>query len=380
MQRLHNWLWLSIVVACGGTSALLPLDPPVTCRTGNCGKEEFRRAVPSKTSVRIDSPKQSGKPGARPLDAVSEDFEEVVDYVEGIDQVIDGAFGDLEYLIGETPEVAEDNLHRWRAQLEDGTGEGVLELQSADETTFTLAYSEGDAGFEPGSVDPILTGEITTTEAGLASFKLEFDLDADAVATNSDDSGKILIDGHPFQDEGREVFFDLVEVSIDNESPETSLTTYWRFDDGSDALEYIADIDDEQTTVYARWNDDGVGRYDHHVAYTDDDLGAVDEIATACWSDGGREVFDAEADFAEDGIHGVIDGDEDDCEFGPLDSHPNPGAEFANLPQEGEWDALELIAPGGEPGDGDAKRSHKLRPIANNHHSNHHLTRASASL
>jgi hypothetical protein len=31
-----------------------------------------------------------------------------------------------------------------------------------------------------------------------------------------------------------------------------------------------------------------------------------------------------------------------DCAFGPVDGHPDPGADFDDLPDEGEWDDLDL--------------------------------------
>ena len=240
----------------------------------------------------------------------------------------------------------------------------MLELHTSDETAFTLAYSEGAAGFDPGTVTPILGGQISTSADGLAKFALDFDLDANSEATGASERGLIKIAGHPFHGGEREILFDLEAVSIDGSPAETSITTYWRFDDGSDGLEYLADVEGEQATVYARWNDDGVGRYDHHVAFTDEDLGPVDEVATACWSDGGAEVFDAYAMFDDSGIYGQLDGSEADCHYGPLDSHPNPGPEFANLPAEGDWASLELLDPPGE-GDAPNKRTARrgLRPV-----------------
>ena len=36
-----------------------------------------------------------------------------------------------------------------------------------------------------------------------------------------------------------------------------------------------------------------------------------------------------------------LDGEESACVFGPVADHPNPGADFEDLPGEGEWQALE---------------------------------------
>jgi hypothetical protein len=150
----------------------------------------------------------------------------------------------------------------------------------------------------------------------------------------------------PFDGGDHEIWYDFAQFADGDEPLEDSITTYWTFDDGSGALEYLADFDDAEVTVYVRWGDDG-GRYDHHALYEDPDLGLVDDIATNCWAADGAELFDAWAviDQALD-YEGEIDGDEADCAFGPVADHPDPGADFDDLPEEGEWDDLELDAGG----------------------------------
>jgi len=176
-----------------------------------------------------------------------------------------------------------------------------------------------------------------------ADFDLTIDLDALDEVLAEDISGDIVIAEMPFPGGEREVWYDFHQVDLGDGDIENSRTTYWELDDDdSAALEFVADWDDQIATAFARWDDDG-GRYDHHTAYVDDQLGQVDEIATSCWTAGGAEVFDGWAVIDDAGeYYGEIDGDEAECDFGPVADHPDPGDEFDDLPGEGEWDDLEL--------------------------------------
>jgi hypothetical protein len=44
------------IAACGSESSSTPPDKLPDCPSGNCGKESFRRAVPTRAEVRIDRP------------------------------------------------------------------------------------------------------------------------------------------------------------------------------------------------------------------------------------------------------------------------------------------------------------------------------------
>ena len=337
---------LSVVGACGGGSDGPVLDPPVTCRTGNCGNETFRRAVPSKTSVEIDSPRKAAKRAGRPLDAISEEFTLVSDYVDATDDQIAGVFADLEYMVGGTPTEETAESVTWEFVLEDNQTTGILEVALTSEDTFHLTYTEDDLDSN------ILDGEVSTDGDGLASFTLDFDLAADAEQTGEVKSGVITLAGHPFAGGAREIFYDEAAVSFGGSAPRNTRSTYWRFDDDSDGLEFLQESEAQDIEVYARWDDEGDGRYDSHASADEGPggIGLVETIQTACWTDFGAEEFDAFAFYNDTDFYGEIEGNEDDCFYGPVDDHPDPGSDFDDLPQDGEWDLIELLAvPAGRP-------------------------------
>jgi hypothetical protein len=313
--------------------------------------------VPTKKSVSIDFARTSNASANGPVDVsefgssvraletVSPIYQALALYVDDITTEIAEIFDDLQDVATIPPEVEETTLHRWRKpDAEEANLDRVLVLQSPDEREFELVYYLGTTGFDPTEADAVLTGTVYLDANG---NKETFDLDVnlDALSTILDDftaTGAIQISAMPFDGGAREIWYDFDAVAFDGDAPETSLTTYWIFEEGSGALEYLSSINDEEATVFARW-DEGGGRYDHHVQYNFDELGFVDDIATNCWNANAAETFDAWAVIDDDlNYYGEIDGFEDDCRFGPVDGHPNPGQDFDNLPAEGEWDDLEL--------------------------------------
>jgi hypothetical protein len=349
---------LSTALACGGGDdggdGSID-DPPPACPSGDCGDEAFRRAIPTAGSVRIGFRRPSARtaPGASggavsssqlALEALSPALLEVSEYVDGINGIIDDIFLDLEELAGTTPEIEEETLHQWRGDDPDLPGhEDVLIVTTDDEVTYELELHIGPAGFEPDETTPVMAGTVTVEDEVKSEFHLVIDFDAaTAIDPSIDVSGTLDIAAMPFDGGPREIWYDLRDVSFGGEPPETSRTTYWVFAEDSGALEYVAATDHAEATVFARWDGDG-GRYDHHAAYDHEELGPVDEIMTNCWDASGAEVFDAWAlidDTAS--LYGELDGDEADCEFGPVADHPDPGDEFASLPGDGEWDEIEL--------------------------------------
>ncbi len=360
-MRFGN-LGLALMVgmgACGGgESGVPPVDPPIPCPSGNCGNESFRRAIPSQDTVRIRFGAQGrrapGAAGHEPgggtaLEALSPAYDSVDAYVGDINGDIDDIFAGLEELAQATPEIAEDTLHQWRVVDDlDPTLDEVLTVASDDGVTYTLDYAVGPTGFDPANAAPILYGTVHVSGDEKEDFDVTIDLDAlTAIVPEADATGDIDIRMQPFAGGFREIWYDLDAVSVGGDPLETSITTYWIFDDGSGALEYLADFDGAEATVYARWSDAG-GRYDHHAWYQDPELGPVDEIMTDCWDPLGGQTFSAWAAIdASATWYGAIDGDELDCVYGPVEDHPDPGADFDDLPAEGEWDdvAFETVGP-----------------------------------
>jgi hypothetical protein len=343
MQRLTMCLpllCLALTAACGDESG--GSDPLPACPSGNCGKEEYRSAVPRRDGVRIPSPRSSTARLRVPLDAQSDALITVDDHVQEIDELIDAVFTDIESTAGTTPVIESDTEHQWRRPDPDVAGqEEVLWITSTDGQTFEIEYLLGADGFDVETATPIVHGSMVVDEDD-GDFELVVDLDALADASGETMSGEIVIAEMPFSGGDREVWYDFHAVDFGDGDVEDSRTTYWEIDESSHALEFVADFEDEVMTVFARWDAEG-GRYDHHAAYVDAELGQVDTIATNCWSDGGAEVFDAWAIIDEDTYYGEIDGSEDACEFGPVEDHPNPGEEFDDLPADGEWDLLDLL-------------------------------------
>ena len=337
-------LLASLAAACGGGDGGDDGND-LPCPSGNCGQESFRRAVPTADRLRIKSPTGSpGKPGGvLPLDPVSDKLIAVDGEVDDINLVIDDIFADLDDAASTTPEIESDAEHQWRYELVDAPGlDEVVRITTEDGVTFHIEDYIGAAGFDPATVAPVLSGDVVVDEDSAGDFALTIDLDAYAAATGEVMQGDIVIALMPLDGGLDEVWFDYNEVSVDGGEVETSRTTAWVWDEASVGLEYLADVDGNFVTVYARWDDLG-GRYDHHVAYEDPAAGPLDEIATNCWTESGAETFDAWAVINSVGdYYGELDGDEASCDFGPVADHPTPGEDFDDLPADGEWTLLEL--------------------------------------
>jgi hypothetical protein len=332
---------LVALAACGGGGGG---GDPLPCPSGNCGQESFRRAVPTSARLRISTPTGSQKPGGpASLDAVSGALVEVSAEVDEINLVIDEIFDDLDDAVSTTPEIESETEHQWRFELVDEPGlDEVVRVTSADGVTFTIEDYIGEAGFDPAAATPVLSGEVLADDEAAAELALSIDLDAYAAVTGDVAQGEIVIAVMPLAGGEDEIWFDFHAVSFDGEPVETSRTTAWIWDEASVGFEYVADADGNLVTVYARWDDAG-GRYDHHVAWTDPDAGLLDEIATNCWTESGAETFDAWAVIDGTGAYyGELDGEEADCDFGPVADHPDPGTDFDDLPADGEWELLEL--------------------------------------
>jgi hypothetical protein len=364
-SRLRLAWIIGTLAACGGTSSpsgggnQLP-----ECKSGNCGQEAFRRAVPTRGEVRIGHPtgraaaKRARKKGVAtappvghtrtaPLAAVSPALIDVDDQVGEIDDVVDELFAELEAAAGTTPEVESDTEHVWRSPDPELPGhDDVLEITTANGAVYEVAYYIVPAGAQTGSAQPVISGDVKlATDDDVLDFELDIDLDAyAAIDPVFDGQGLIVVAAMPLAGGLAEHWFDYHDVSFGNGPAETSRTTAWAFEEDSGALEYVADYDGNDATIYARW-DAGGGRYDHHTTFTDPDVGLVDEIATNCWSAGGAETFDAWAVIDQDlNFYGELDGEESACEFGPVEDHPSPAADFADLPERGEWETLELLS------------------------------------
>ncbi|KAB2906493.1 MAG: hypothetical protein F9K40_06520 [Kofleriaceae bacterium] len=339
MLRLTPALHLSLLTtvtlaACGGGDAGdgTPLPP---CPSGNCGKESFRKAIPTRQQMLVPFGGARARLAAPAVGAVSEAFDATADHVDEINATLDGLLEDLELLAGSTPEIQEDALHQWR--LAEGGLDIVLVLTTSDEIQFQLGYYVGETGFAPVPGDEVAASTITIDDEGLAD--LTFDIDFDTltdIVPEVDTAGLLQIRLQPFGDED-EIWYDRTGFAVGGEEAEDSITTYWDFGDGDGALEYIAAFEaGDEATAYVRWDDAG-GRYDHH-AFID---GFLDHVMTSCWSAGGIEEFGAwMVQEGEAILDGEIDGTEDACDFGPVADHPDPGTDFDDLPAEGEWDDI----------------------------------------
>lgn len=347
-------------LACGGESKSGGgggQTGPLPCQAESCGMESYRRAIPGRGTVRINFQRTAARiaPGAaepgrgglfaiRPpgrgtaLEAVAPAYLELADHVDEINGFIDVVFGELEELSGEAPELEEETAHQWRTTDDTDPGvEYVLRLESSDEASFALAYAVGPAGFEPAAEDVFMVGTIAVADGEQAAFDLVIDFDIASAAFPAEEpvTGTLGIRSEIDGEGDREIWYDFTDFGLAGGELETSLTTYWVRGDGGGALEYLDALYGSNATIFARW-DDGAGRLDYDVQWADGE-----EISTTCWAEAGAETFFAIADGdASVGYHVEIDGDEASCAFGPLDGHPDPGEEFANLPVEGEWDDL----------------------------------------
>ncbi len=353
-------LSLALSTGCGGDSSSDPedqIDPEIPCPSGDCGQASFRSAVPSRDSVRISmstTARHIGLDRAREgvgstqlaLESLSPALTNTEAYVNSINQSIDGLFASFESLVGTEPELAEDNLHVWRGPSDEGTGlDDVLVVTAVDEQNYTIDLMIGPTGFDLSAGVSVVTGNVQLDDTG---DKSDFELTIDLVAASDivDDLnlvGTILISAQPLLGGQRELWYDFDGVGTTGGALETSRTTHWIFSASSRAVEFLYDMHDTSATVFVRWDARG-GRYDHHVAWISADYGLVDEIMTNCWDGGGGEVFDAIALINADlEFYGELDGEESDCDFGPVDGHPEPGDDFANLPGEDEWDDIEFL-------------------------------------
>lgn len=347
------FMTLALTACGGGSDGPNDRDRIIPCGAASCGKESFRRAIPSASSLKIDFQGTSGSGlkarSSRALEAVSPAYLSTAAYVDAINADITAIFDDLEAIAGTAPEVEDDAMHEWRE--EEGALEEVLHIDSDDGNTFSLMYGVGEPGFELSADAALLTAEVQLDADGdKASFTIDIDLDAwTAALPEADAEGRIHIRAMPFAGGELEVWYDFEDVAVGGDTPASSQTTYWIFEGASGALEFLAADDDGSATAFVRWAEDG-GRYDHHVAFDDPDFGTVDEIVTNCWDDTAAETFDASAVLDDQGaFEADLDGEEDSCLFGPVADHPNPGSDFEDLPGEGEWQALEDEACAADP-------------------------------
>ena len=331
---------------------------PPQCSALDCGNDTFRHALPTTSSVQIRfgtaAARQgsgarvntSGDSAAVNAEAMSPDYVAVEVHVASINDVIRAIFDDLEDVVDSMPEVATEMRHVWRKPDPDHVAiTRVLAMERQSDLVYQLRYAFGPEGVEPSESNIVMDGRIQLDDQD-AKVAFQFALDLDkltAILPREKLQGRINIDSHPLPGGLREVFFDFERVAVGDDNPETSFTSYWRFDRDNSALEYVASVEDAEATVYARWGIHG-GRYDHHVSYFHDSLGVVDEISTNCWNAFGCELFDAWAVIDENlSYYGELEGNDADCEFGPVADHPRPGPDFANLPSHGQWDELELL-------------------------------------
>lgn len=352
MRFLLTSLSLLVALGCGssgGGSTDPGVRPPggsdLPCRAAQCGDARVRNAIPTRDLVRIDFGGAAGTPGA--LADYSPFYEETELYVDNINDIIDEIFSDLEFAAGEEPTV-EGSEHIWRAS--EGDVDVVLDIEEVSATTFHLSYYEGAPGFEPDTTMPIVDGEVTLDgDDAVQSFELFVDLDVLSAADPSVvATGDMYLAAAPFAGGIAEVIFDLREVSWEGDAAESSQTTYWVFGVDDHALEYLADIEgldgDVELTAFVRWDDEG-GRWDSHALYDHGELGLVDYITTNCWDFSAAELFHGEA-WIQDAtldFYGELDGSEANCHFGPVSGHPNPSADFDDLPGEGEWQAIDFL-------------------------------------
>lgn len=329
--------------ACGGSGGGKKLpDDSIECKNpSGCGKESFRRAIPSRKTVQVDYKRASQRLFS--LDAQAQGYTMLGDHIDEINNTVDDIFEELENLASDAPDSETDTEIQWRAEDPFAPGdEAVLTLTSSDEATFQLEYAVGPTGFEPTDADTILSGEVHVADGEKTNFTLTVDYDT---ATEIDPDvglqGSLLISAMPFDGDGREMWYDFHGFGEVGQPTADTRTTYWELGIDDGALEYLDSLHDSEATLYARWDGDG-GRLDDHVGWDWGTHGPVDEISTDCWSAAGAETFSGWALFDDGRDYVRIDGDEGDCDFGPLADYAGDLAQsaFSELPQEGEWDDL----------------------------------------
>ncbi len=363
-SRACSLILFSGLAACGSSDSnskgTSDLDPEIPCAADNCGESRFRSAVPSRDTVRIQfagasqnfiNPESNSSPTSgigstrQALEALSPELAQTEAYVGEINSIVDGLFETFEELASTTPEEESEFLHAWRQISEDDPNvDEILVVTAIDDNSYTIELVMGEAGIAIEEGFSVVSGEVHLDDnEDKTDFEITIDLDAaSSVIGGLDSTGAIVLSAQPLDGGLREVWYDFDAVGGIDGPTETSRTTYWNFDATSSALEFVGEEHEELTTIFVRW-DEGGGRYDHHVEWESPDFGIVDEIATNCWDESGAELFDGFALIDSDlSYFGEVDGDEEDCDFGPVDGHPNPSSEFANLPAEGEWQELEF--------------------------------------
>jgi hypothetical protein len=219
----------------------------------------------------------------------------------------------------------------------------VLEISTEDGWEFTLTYDIGPSGFMPDASAP-LTGTVTLDEDDtIDAFDITLDFDAlRRIEPTSNVVGKLLVALQPSSGKTREIWYDLAGLGTAGGVVESSRTTFWGFAPGSGGLEYVGQAAGEEQTVYARWDGRG-GRLDYYSRIDDSIYGPLDLIGSNCWAPSTQELFDGFAMFTTTSDHYVhVDGMEENCAHAPLDGHPMPDAEFDALPEQGDWDLLEM--------------------------------------
>ncbi len=352
-------LALTLGAACTSTGSDRNIvTDPIPCRADNCGKDNFRSAIPSRQAVLIDletsqaanltSHKTAIGSIQRQLQSVAPYYLFLATQVDEINDTVDDIFTEIELVAATEPEIADDDIHRWRViDPDDEDFDIVLTLTTDDDVNFTLDYAIVPAGLEPAISDILLYGDVTLDDSGLREdFALVLDFDiATGITPSIELTGALTISSMPFPDGVAEIWYDYTDFGELGGETFSSLTTYWLFEEGSGALEYIDTFHDEAATIYARWDDLG-GRLDYHLGFTDDIYGPLDEISTGCWDVNTAEVFYAWALIdSADNYTVELDGFEEDCDFGVLSDHPNPNQVLVdNLPGDGEWDDLADLA------------------------------------
>ncbi len=332
--------------ACGSDG-----DPPSTtgpiqsgrdlpCRVDFCGEPRVRAAVPTRDLVRIDFAASRSK-DANGLEAYSSYHGATLAHIEEMNAVIDAAFDELEMVAGLEP-VVEGEDHLWRTLA--GETDVILDLDAEGANRFSLAFYEGDPGFTP--TDPIIAGTVTVSDDGLGveALSLQIDVGELAAVEGIQAEGRIEIEATPFSSGLKQVTFDTVGLSYEDDPVEDSETTYWIFGEDDCALTFLIDVEDVEHTTFVRWDARG-GRWDSHSSYDDPHGdGVLDDIVTNCWDATQAEVFAAEATIDEDmNFEGSLAGEEADCLFGPIADHPAAGDTYADLPAQGEWATIDFV-------------------------------------
>lgn len=349
-MKTRNLTWLALfsmgAVACGPTSdpngddspnvinTVDPqkIDPIVGCNAGYCGEARFRAAIPTRKTLSIRYGTQSSA-----LAELSEAYGLVGDHVLEINETVEDVFGAIEEIAATEPEVAEDNLHVWRQEIEGI--EVVLQISTNDDETFDFALDAGDPGLELDTASLGIAGSVVLDENdNKESFEFIIELDELGYVPEDDFSGEFIVSAMPYADGLWEVNYD---ISIeDAESSFAESTTYWVLGENDGALEYAygeSDADrDEVGQVFVRWDDAG-GRYDAFVQGNDIDNGDYDLIQTECWDGVGGLLFVGEAMFSDVDSYAEFDGDELACEWELEDAHPDADLELIGYFDDESW-------------------------------------------